>query len=120
MSGEKTREHWLNLRLPQATYQRLDELGQTIGKDSTEIAREAIETYLRFCNDAPALERLTPRQREVLQLIAEGHKTKEIARKLNISIKTVEMHRAQLMETLDLRNIVEVVRFAVRAGVVSP
>ena len=55
-------------------------------------------------------ERLTPRQREVLQLVAEGNTTKEIGSKLNLSVKTVEMHRTQLMATLDIHDIAGLVR----------
>ncbi|MCA9419658.1 MAG: response regulator transcription factor [Nitrospira sp.] len=66
--------------------------------------------------DLPAgpslFKRLTPCQREVLQLIAEGHSTKTIARLLNISIKTVEFHRAKVMETLGLHTIPELTKFA--------
>jgi DNA-binding NarL/FixJ family response regulator len=65
------------------------------------------------------LEKLTPRQREILVLIAEGQTTKQIARDLNISAKTVESHRAQLMERLDIREVAGLVRFAIRTGLVS-
>jgi DNA-binding NarL/FixJ family response regulator len=65
-------------------------------------------------------ERLTPRQREVLQLVAEGGSTKEIAQKLDLSVKTVDMHRAQLMRALDIRNIPGLVRYAVRRGLITP
>jgi len=64
------------------------------------------------------LERLTPRQREVLQLVAEGHTTQEIARMMNLSTKTVETHRTQLMERLDIHDIAGLVRYAVREGLV--
>lgn len=67
-----------------------------------------------------SLERLTRRQREVLQLIAEGYSTKEIAYRLLISIKTVETHRAQVMERLNIDNIAGLVRYAVRRGLVTP
>jgi len=62
---------------------------------------------------------LTPRQREVLTLIAEGHSTKDIARTLNISVKTVETHRAQLMDRLDIHDIASLVRYAIKMGLVS-
>jgi DNA-binding NarL/FixJ family response regulator len=65
-------------------------------------------------------ERLTPRQREILQLIAEGQTTKEIARTLNLSVKTVEMHRSQLMERLQIHDVAGLVRYAIRTGLVSP
>ena len=65
------------------------------------------------------LERLTPRQREILQLIAEGQNTKEIADILKLSPKTVEYHRMKLMECLDVYDIPGLVRFALAAGVIS-
>jgi len=64
-------------------------------------------------------ELLTPRQREILQLIAEGKSTKEIAHSLGLSVKTVETHRAQLMERLDIHDVAGLVRYAMRAGLVS-
>jgi DNA-binding NarL/FixJ family response regulator len=66
-----------------------------------------------------SIERLTPRQREILQLIAECQRTKEIAYILNISVKTVETHRAQLMERLDIYDVPGLVRFAIKAGLVT-
>jgi DNA-binding NarL/FixJ family response regulator len=67
----------------------------------------------------PAEPTLTPRQREVLQLIAEGHGTKEIAARLSLSAKTVETHRAQLMERLGIHDVAGLVRYAIRSGIVS-
>lgn len=67
----------------------------------------------------PALADLTPRQREVLTLIAEGHSTKDIARALSISVKTVDTHRAQLMERLDIHDVARLVRYAIKIGLVS-
>jgi DNA-binding NarL/FixJ family response regulator len=67
-----------------------------------------------------ALDALTPRQREILQLIAEGKSTKEIAFALSVSIKTVETHRAALMERLDIRDVAGLVLFAVRHDLVNP
>lgn len=69
--------------------------------------------------DRAWIERLTPRQREILQLIAERHTTKDIAAILNISVKTVETHRAQLMQRLDIHDVPGLVRFAIRAGLAS-
>jgi DNA-binding NarL/FixJ family response regulator len=65
-------------------------------------------------------ELLTPRQREVLQLVAEGHTSKEIARRLDISVRTAETHRTQLMEALDIHDVAGLVRYALRKGLVSP
>lgn len=67
----------------------------------------------------PAAARLTPREREVLQLLAEGRSTKEIAAVLGISGKTVETHRANLMRTLGLSTIADLVRFAVRNRIIE-
>ncbi len=67
----------------------------------------------------PSLEQLTRRQREVLQLIAEGHSTREIASHLHLSVKTVETHRAQLMERLNLHDVASLVKYALRTGVIS-
>lgn len=83
--------------------------------DGTVIGPGGDENYERSSYD-----RLTPRQREVLQLIAEGNSTKEIARKLDISVKTVEMHRAQLMASLDIHDVAGLVRYAIRRGIVNP
>lgn len=68
--------------------------------------------------DDPA-KRLSTRQREVLQLLAEGFTTKEIALRLNVSGKTVETHRMTLMNTLDIHNIAGLVRYAIRTGLIS-
>ena len=65
----------------------------------------------------PAL--LTPKEREVLQLIAEGKSTKEIAGKLNVSVPTVETHRQHIMEKLNLHTVAELTKFAIREGLTS-
>ena len=67
----------------------------------------------------PELDVLTPRQRQVLQLVAEGLGTREVAEKLHVSIKTVETHRAQLMDRLDIHDVPGLVRFAIRTGIVD-
>jgi len=64
-------------------------------------------------------ERLTSRQSEVLQLIAEGHPNREIASTLNISVKTVENHRTNLMKILGLNNTAELIQYAIRHGIIS-
>lgn len=63
---------------------------------------------------------LTPREDEVLKLIAEGRSTKEIARILSISTKTVEKHRASILARLGMRDRTELTRYAIRAGLVEP
>jgi len=88
------------------------------------IARRVIDDYLsRIHASEDALtephERLTPREREVLQLAAEGHTTRAIAGLLCLSTKTVEHHRASLMTKLGLRGQTELVKYAIRAGLVT-
>jgi len=68
--------------------------------------------------DEPATE-LTQRQREILQLLAEGHSAKEIAGELDISARTVEFHKYQMMRTLNLHNSAELIRFAIKHGLVT-
>jgi DNA-binding NarL/FixJ family response regulator len=68
---------------------------------------------------AAETEKLSPRQREVLQLIAEGLSTKAIAQKLKLSAKTVETHRTELMRRLDIHDVAGLVRYAIRHGLVS-
>src|SRR6266481_232557 len=88
---------------------------------SPAISRQVVDDYLRRVSEKEAtpLGMLTPRQREVLQLVAEGWSTKEIAQKLDLGIKTVETHRAQLMDRLDIHDIAGLVRYAIRHGLVS-
>jgi DNA-binding NarL/FixJ family response regulator len=79
-----------------------------------------IRDYVRRVGgEETLLERLTPRQREILQLIAEGATTKAIAETLRISVKTVETHRAQLMERLAIHDVAGLVRYAVKIGLVQ-
>ncbi len=87
---------------------------------SPGISKTLVDEYLQRPDRARSpLERLTARQREILQLVAEGHTTRKIAELLNISVKTVETHRAQLMTRLEIRDVAGLVRYAVRTGLVS-
>lgn len=87
---------------------------------SPAISNHVVQEYRKHLDgERSPLERLTSRQREILQLIAEGHTTKEIAQKIHLSIKTVETHRTQLMKRLDIHDIPGLVRFAVRMGLVT-
>ena len=70
--------------------------------------------------DGATLEVLTSRQREILQLVAEGKSTKEVAQILDVSAKTVETHRGQIMERLGIHDLAGLVRYAIRTGLVSP
>jgi DNA-binding NarL/FixJ family response regulator len=111
-------------------------LVKTADPAELELAIRAIERGERFLSSAvsehvlsaclsrvkkeqTSIERLTLRQREVLQLIAEGHTTKEIANKLAISTKTAEAYRADLMKALEIHDIASLTRYAIRAGLVS-
>ncbi|MBM4138645.1 MAG: response regulator transcription factor [Nitrospira sp.] len=85
------------------------------------VAKYAIASYRDKSDGAISpLGRLSMRQREILQLIAEGHTTKDIAQRLNVSVKTVETHRAHLMERLKIHDVPGLVRFAVRVGLIQP
>ena len=68
---------------------------------------------------SPPEERLTPRERQVLQLVAEGKTTKEIAAVLQVSVKTVDAHRTHLMQKLDLHDVASLTRLAIRLGLVQ-
>jgi DNA-binding NarL/FixJ family response regulator len=104
------------------------------GVQELEAAIRAVmrgETYLspgvkgnpsQYTSEDPTedpLKRLTRRQLETLQLIAEGHGTRAIAERLNVSVKTVEFHRAELMNRLEIHDVPGLVRFAIRSGLVS-
>ena len=85
------------------------------------MAKFTVDAYCRK-GDVPTgpLARLTGRQREILQLIAEGCSTKQIAQRLDLSVKTVESHRAQLMERLEIHDVPGLVRLAIRTGLIQP
>jgi len=85
---------------------------------SPGISRDVIEALRSGGAPASPLAGLSPRQREILQLIAEGHSSKEIGFRLGISSKTVDTHRAQIMERLGIHNVQGLVKVAMRAGLV--
>jgi DNA-binding NarL/FixJ family response regulator len=86
---------------------------------SPGVSGPVIKEYLQRTSSEGGAESLTARQREILQMIAEGKPTKQIALILNISVKTVESHRAQLMKRLAAKDIATLVRHALRLGLVS-
>ena len=87
---------------------------------SPAVSRGVVSDYVqRLRNEDQPSQVLTPRQREVLQLIAEGLSTKEIARRLELSVKTVDTHRSQLMKQLDIHDVASLVRYAMKVGLVS-
>jgi DNA-binding NarL/FixJ family response regulator len=93
---------------------------------SPAVSKHVLADYMRAgepsapsVGEGSSIDRLTPRQREVLQLIAEGRTVKQIAQTLGISAKTVETHRAQIMERLAIHDLAGLVRYAIRAGIIA-
>jgi len=89
---------------------------------SPEISEKVLEGYLegrKRLKSQTSWETLTSREREILKLIAEGYKNKEIAEELCISVKTVEKHRSNLMEKLNLHNVQALTAFAIEKGLVA-
>ena len=87
---------------------------------TSSVNKKVIMDYMkRMDGDGAPHERLTRRQREILQLLAEGNTVKEIAWQLNLSVKTVETHRSQLMGRLDIHDIPGLVRYAIRMGIIE-
>ena len=84
---------------------------------SPRVSRTLVQAYL--AKSALPADPLTPREREVLQLVAEGKTTKEVAKLLGISAKTVESHRTRIMKKLDTPNTAGIVRYAIRLGLIQ-
>ena len=87
---------------------------------SPRVSRQVVDRYVQRVTAERPGDDLTPRQREVLRMLAEGRSTKEIAFQLHLSVKTIETHRAQIMERLDIHELAGLVRYAVRNGLVPP
>jgi len=90
---------------------------------SPSISKKLVDTYLSPRKTSPMAERykgLSNREREVFQLIAEGHTTRQIADMLCVSISTIKSHRANIMEKLDIATPVKLVHFAIQLGLVDP
>lgn len=85
------------------------------------VSRHVIERFVcaERGEQLSGAEALTPRQREVLQLIAEGRSTREIAERLHLSVKTIETHRSQLMQRLDIFDVAGLTRHALRIGLID-
>lgn len=118
--------------LKDAAAAELEQAVKTVAEGKTylthEVSQHVISDYRRRLGrkgdaarpePSPA-DPLTPRQREILQLIAEGHTTKQIAALLHRSEKTIEAHRLRLMNQLDIHDVAGLVRYAIRIGLVSP
>ena len=87
---------------------------------SPAVSKRVVDDYVNRTGGATdPLQALTPRQREILQLVAEGHTSKDIAGRLGLSYRTIETHRNQLMKRLGINDLTGLVRFAVRVGLIA-
>jgi DNA-binding NarL/FixJ family response regulator len=90
---------------------------------TAKVAQMVLDGFLdpgeKSAGNATTKDRLTPRQREIVQLLAEGMSSKEVAAALGLSIKTAETHRANIMQRLNCHSISELVRYAVRNGIIQ-
>lgn len=85
---------------------------------SAAVSRKVISGYVARSGGEETIDALTARQHEVLKMMAEGLSTKEIGAALNLSVKTIETYRAQIMERLDIHDLAGLVRYAIRNGIV--
>lgn len=117
------REGAAGFLLKSAASVELKEAIETVTRGETyvspELSKKSLLEYGKASTDRSRLDTLSPRQLEILKLIAEGLTTKENARRLNISVKTVETHRAQLMQRLNIHDVAGLVRFAIKMGLVD-
>jgi DNA-binding NarL/FixJ family response regulator len=86
---------------------------------SPRVSRRLVESYVRPPELPSGLKALSPRQQEILKAVAGGRTTKQIAYDLGLSIKTIETHRAQIMERLNIHDVPGLVRFSIRAGLIG-
>jgi len=113
------RGYVLKTQAPADLIQALKELSLGRQYISPSIAKNVVEDYMRRAEEYPD-NQLTSKERQVLQLVAEGNATKEIARIMNLTSKTIESHRYRLMKKLGSSNVAGMVRHAVRLGLVLP
>ena len=84
------------------------------------VSKQLVQDYLHHGGNKPVgVQELTPRQREILQLIAEGHSTKDMAQRLSVSVKTIETHRMEIMNRLGIHDVAGLVRYAIRIGLIT-
>ncbi|MBS4027422.1 MAG: response regulator transcription factor [Ignavibacteriales bacterium] len=112
--------------LKKSAYQELLAAIRAVNKGqsylSPEVSKKVIDEYVSRTKEMvikDSYESLTTREREILQLLAEGKSNQEIAGSLFISTKTVETHKAHILEKLDLRSVTELVKYAMRKGIIS-
>lgn len=88
---------------------------------TSNVARMVLEGYLRSeSREAVPAQTLSAREREIVQLLAEGNSNKDIARALNISVKTAETHRSNVMRKMEFDSLAELVRYAIRNNIIEP
>lgn len=108
--------------LKTAAIAELEAAIETVSRGETYIspmlAKRTLLGHGEASTDREKLDRLSPRQLEILKLIAEGLSTKEKAQRLNISVKTIETHRAELMQRLEIHDVPGLVRFAIKMGLI--
>ncbi|HEV3196287.1 MAG TPA: response regulator transcription factor, partial [Bryobacteraceae bacterium] len=92
---------------------------ETLRRKKPFFASKVIETILRGYQAGGPSSRLSPREREIVQLVSEGKSNKEIASALDITVKTVETHRARIMAKLDLHTVPDLVRYALRNHIIE-
>ena len=108
-----------------SAFEELDRAIRTVVADQTylspKITADVVKGYVAKlqADESAAPAFLTDREREVVQLYAEGHATKQTAERLNLSVKTVETHRRKIMEKLDITSVAELTKFAIREGMTS-
>jgi len=111
--------------LKDCAFEELAEAIRTVATDRTYLSPAIVDivvkNYIRQLEkaNATAFSLLTPREREVLQLLAEGRTVKEIARHLSLSIKTIETYRHQIMHKVDIHSVAELTKYAIREGLTS-
>ena len=86
---------------------------------SPKVSKQIVQSYVKPPEPETGLGALSPRQQEILKAIAGGRTTKQIAYDLGLSIKTIETHRAQIMERLDIHDVAGLVRFSIRIGLIG-
>jgi DNA-binding NarL/FixJ family response regulator len=110
--------------LKEAQPEELESAIKTVARGETYVAPSIAGYVVEDVRSRPAapsgLDRITWRQREILQLIAEGRTTKQMSQRLGIGVRTVETHRADLMDRLNIHDVAGLVRFAVATGLVAP
>jgi len=112
--------------LKDCAFEELIEAIDTVSSDRTYITPRIVDIivkdyfYQLETPDSSALSSLTSRQYEVLQLLAEGKTTRDIAQRMSLSIKTIESHRQQIINKLNIHSIAELTRYAIRQGLISP